>query len=189
MHEIRLVELPPDGSSAGIWKERKVRLIRTADNVRDYATRAFMEFYKAGCPTRDQFEDDIKAKVKKEMFGQDPKLVVIACNREILRNYARAKDIDAVNKTFRMLEDEGLCHIVAAVRAVYFVPEEKDLASKRIKARVLAHSIDVPADERTVYRWLKKARDLFALNRELCIYSALDDSLADLPLEGSQNNI
>lgn len=155
-----------------------MRKNRTEDSVKDYATRAFMEYFRHGSPTRSRIESEIRSRVQKELFGKDPQTVISACGREIERSKSFLEDIDAVNKTFAMLSDADMEYISTAVKAVYFVSKNRLLSCKDIKSRVLAHAMEVPADYRTVYRWLEKARSLFAVNRGLCLYS-------DMPLESS----
>lgn len=73
-------------------------------------------------------------------------------------------DIIAVARMFERLDREGRDYISKAVRAVYmFVPG--GIAPKHIAGRVLSHAMNVPADVRTVYRWLAYAKRVFS---EMC---------------------
>ena len=113
------------------------------DNVRDYATAAFREYARLGCPTPDL--------IAKE------------------RDAALAADLRAVSECLRILSSEDTGYIVEAVRAVYFVAPEAVLKKGDIGERVAAFARACPASEREVYRWLKRARVGFAALRGLRI--------------------
>lgn len=145
------------------------------DNIMDYATEAFEEYSRRGCPTREKCEGEIRLEVHRKMFGQDPKLIVASSNYVVDKMKPLLDNIDAVNRCFEELEAKDKKYIADAVRAVYFVSPCGHLNGKIIRSRVLAHSMEVYADERTVYRWLEKARDLFAIKRGLYIAKVQDD--------------
>ena len=113
------------------------------DNIRDYATAAFREYARLGSPSSvEHLERD---------------------------NAALAADLRAVKETLRILDAEGNRYIADAVRAVYFAAPSSPLLKGEISARVAAFAKEYPTCERCVYRWLKRARGLFARLRGLRI--------------------
>lgn len=150
------------------------------DNIRDYATFAFAKYFKYGCPTREEREEQIKNQVYKRFSDKDPKHVLAIAEIELRRSRGELADIEAVNKTFEMLygftsTDESVkkmnngVDVAKAVKAVYFTYGAEKLTRNTIALKVRAHAMSVPCDERTVYRWLKYARELFAVIRGLDI--------------------
>ena len=150
------------------------------DKNRDYAIMAFVKYAQCGCPTREQREEQIRQEIFNRHQNKDPKYVVSLAEIELRRQKGHLDDIDAVNRTFDMLYgytplvDGQNTHsgndIAEAVKAVYFTfrnkkINERDIISNRVKAHAMAVFVDI----RTVYRWLKYARDLFALLRGLDI--------------------
>ena len=111
------------------------------DNIRDYATAAFREYARMGCPS----------------------LELISCERDV----ALVADLRAVEECLRILSLEDREYIVDAVRAVYFASPGVPLRKGDIGARVAAFARVCPASEREVYRWLKRARVRFAAVRGL----------------------
>ena len=111
------------------------------DNIRDYATAAFREYARLGCPAVEQI------------------------SRE--RDSALVADLGAVCACLRMLCTEDKVHVVDAVRAVYFSAPDTPLKKGDIGARVAAFAREYPSSEREVYRWLKIARVRFASIRGL----------------------
>lgn len=150
------------------------------DRVRLYATAAFVEYYKLGCPTRKQYEDYLRNTVYKKLEQKDPQTIMRVADNVIFENRALLADLDAVDKTFSMLYGNipmvGInrahalkngADVAEAVKGVYFGLHRGKPATKRIHERVVAHAVSVYADPSTVYRWLAQARALFAVNRGL----------------------
>lgn len=77
------------------------------------------------------------------------------------------KDFDAVEKTLELLVHGGRRYIADAVKAVYFVDCQKPLSKHAIALRVRRFAVTMPADERTIYRWLREARQICMRIREL----------------------
>lgn len=148
------------------------------DNIRDYATSAFAKYSRFGCPTREEREQQIRNEIYKRHQNKDPKYVVTLADNEIKLKKGHLDDIEAVNKMFDMLygqspitseskETRNGIDIANAVKAVYFAFGAEKLTRRMITLRVRAYAMSVPVDERTVYRWLKYARKLFAVLRGL----------------------
>lgn len=160
------------------------------DNIRDYATSAFVKYARLGCPTRKEREEQIRCEIYKRHADKDPKCVVSLAEIELQRMRGHLDDVEAVNKTFEMLygytstnDYQGTrngVEIAEAVKGVYFTYGAEKLTRNTIALRVRAHAMSVPCDERTVYRWLKYARELFGVIRGLDIDT--DDNVSVLGL-------
>ena len=72
-----------------------------------------------------------------------------------------AAELIAVYQTLRALEYTGREETAAAVRAVYFTFPERPLKKNEITFRVRRFSGESYMDERTVYRHLRAAKELF----------------------------
>lgn len=110
------------------------------DPERDYATAAFRLWGQYGCPTP-------KEAVLLMLTGEitEPELC----------------DFEACSEVFDALKKRGRGYIIDAVRAVYLCEPEKTLGKMEISHRVTSFALTLPADERTVYRYLKIAREMF----------------------------
>ena len=113
------------------------------DSIRDYATAAFREYARLGCPTPE------------------------AISRE--RDAALAADLSAVEECLRILSLEDRQYIVDAVRAVYFAAPDVALKKGDVGKRVAVFAREYPASEVSAYRWLARARRLFAKLRGMRI--------------------
>ena len=78
------------------------------------------------------------------------------------------EDLFAVSDTLLELAATKREYIVEAVREIYMCsrkyPDHKDIA-----CRVRRYALMVPATEKTVYKWLEVARNIYALKRGLAI--------------------
>jgi len=77
------------------------------------------------------------------------------------------RDIECVEKTLTLLSNRGEANIIRAIERVYFIPPYSPLKKSDIANRVRLAAQDFPADERTIYRWLKCARVMAARYRGL----------------------
>ena len=139
------------------------------DFIRDYATGAFIRYASLGCPTREEYEEKLRRDVYNRLSLKEPRIILMKADAEIASRKPILDDIEAVEKMFAMLEANGKEYISKAVRAVYFASAVGRPSRKEIVNRVLCYARSVPIDERSVYRWLKYARELFAMLRGLTI--------------------
>lgn len=146
------------------------------DNIRDYATEAFRFYSACGRLTSEQLKqkvyDEIYTASKKEYYrsgsGQPSDATACAVMKAedaIKAMQAEFEDIIAVEKTMLQLNK----HQRKAVEIVYFTEPEKDLEKGDISDRVHKAELEIPASEDTIYRWLRKARRVFAKERGLRI--------------------
>lgn len=146
----------------------------------DYATAAFIKYSELGCPTKAEYEARIRSDIYMRFAEKTPELIVKLADKEVQRNEGVLLDIEAVNKTFDMLLNKIPLDTVDTAKAVrngsdianalsyvYFGLHREKPSNKRICARVRLYATSLPTDERTVYRWLKYGRRLFAINRGL----------------------
>lgn len=139
------------------------------DFIRDYATAAFRLYAALGKPSYDTASQRVYNKAIAKYERMNPAIAVSQAEIAVANSTPVLLDILAVNETLAMLDKGGKLYICRALQAVYFIQPNKPLRKGDISARVLRYALCVPTDERTVYRWLKEGRDLFAALRGLRI--------------------
>jgi len=112
------------------------------DFIRDYATEAFRIYALHHEPTYEEIETTI----------EDPGL---------------AADLKAVCNVITNLTEKDKTVVYQTIKNVYFVEPNRPLKKGDISQRVLRLSIEMPAAENSIYRWLCEARNLFATMRGL----------------------
>lgn len=143
------------------------------DRITDYATAAFKDYAKLGGQTSKTYADkryNFAALTAAENIGVDaPKnnvgAAIAAAERQKEENAPLLADMAAVEHTFERLKNKQ--HIIDAVKAVYMTEPFRPLSQREIGRRVINFAVNYPADVRTVYKWLKQARQLFAYYRGL----------------------
>lgn len=142
------------------------------DYLRDYCTEAFRFYAKTG--GRSAFlrsiEDDI-IKPKGSGTCKPTEAALVNKERIILEHAAELEDIEAVSKVLVYLDMCGHRDMITAIEIVYFADCWKDLERGDISTRVHEAEIMIPASEKTVYRWLRSIREMFAKERGLRIVS------------------
>lgn len=144
------------------------------DNIRDYATEAFRFYAASGRLTTEELKqkvyDMIYEQSRKEiirsgrgMHADATAYAVIAAEEAIDSMKAEFEDIIAVEKTLHLLKKAER----DAVEIVYFTDADKPLRKGDISARVVRASMEIPADVSMVYRYLQRARTIFAEERGL----------------------
>ena len=139
------------------------------DFIRAYATGAFARYEHLGRPTRAEYEAKIRQEVYTRLSLKEPRIILMKADAEVSARKPILDDIEAVQKMFDMLEENGKGYISKAVEAVYLISSDGRPSRNEIVNRVLHYANSVPIDERSVYRWLKYARELFAMFRGLTI--------------------
>ena len=154
----------------------------SVDNTREYATHAMIRYARLGCPSRAEYEERLRRSIYDRLCGKSPELITKAAENELRRKRALLEDIDAVDRMLSMLLGDipmsGIdidvaarngTDIANAVSFVYFGLCQGRPSHRRIAGRVRAYAVSLPVNERTVYRWLRYARKLFAVIRGLTI--------------------
>ena len=133
------------------------------DSVTDYAIAAFALYARYG----QRGEAELKEYIyHRELLCHDrPDLAVRRAEAAVSENTALFADIAAVEKTLSLLSRCGDPDRLKAVRAVYI--SDKGSTRKDIALRIRSVSRNIPATERTIYRWLKEARTVFVEFRGL----------------------
>lgn len=139
------------------------------DNIRDYATGAFVRYANLGYPTRDEYEERIRSEVYTRLSHLEPKIQVFRADAEISKREPILQDIDAVEKTLQLLRSSEKDYIADAVEEVYFVEPSRLPKRSEICDRVNAFCAKYHFSERSVYYYLKMARELFAMFRGLYV--------------------
>lgn len=142
------------------------------DNVRDYATAAFQYYAFLGKPHKEDLEQQYydealneykKGEIKGSGISKPTEQAVMYAEGRLRDKQAELWDILAVEKTLIQLD----CCERQAVEMVYFEHAHRAIKKGEISERVTKASLYIPADERTVYRYLRKARLIFAYERGL----------------------
>ena len=142
------------------------------DSIRDYATAAFQYYAKLGKPHKEdleqQYYDDAlseykRGEIKGTGISKPVEQAVMYAEGRLRDKQAELWDILAVEKTLAQLHKDELL----AVEMVYFECPQRAIKRGEISERVTKASLYIPIDERTVYRYLKRARMIFAFERGL----------------------
>lgn len=129
-------------------------------------------FARLGCPSYERAREIVYQQELNKRSECPPDIAVVQAERAVEKQTPTLLDILAVEETITLLEKGEKSNIVKAVKAVYFVNPQQPLRRGDISNRVRRFAITYPADERTVYRWLKEARLLCAAIRGLRISDA-----------------
>jgi len=151
------------------------------NNVKRYATAAFVRFDKLGCLTRAEYEVQIRQAVEHKFEGKNESELRRVYEIELRRAEPLLRDLDAVDCTFRILKGEiepgedlpttrNGPEIAAALSAVYFGLYREKPSQFRISDRVRSYAMRTAyADERTVWRWISRGIEIFAHVRGLVL--------------------
>ena len=143
------------------------------DYLRDYATEAFRFYARCGKPTYEEMRKSIYNAAlqssRRELqgirtgFGDPTGQAVINANAAVDEMEGQLLDILAVENALQQLRLE----IYKAVDIVYFTDAKFDLERGDIEDRVHVAELEIPASRAQIYRWLKRARVVFARERGL----------------------
>ncbi|MCB2359433.1 hypothetical protein [Clostridium estertheticum] len=143
------------------------------DYLRDYTTAAF-RFYAQNDKSAEKYkkkvyiqalEDGMIREGNKSGISKPTETAIIAAEGAVSLKIAEINDMEAVEKVIAELDVKRRRDIIQAIEYVYFSNPQKDIED--IKAKVHIAEIYIPASERSIYRWLRQARDLFAVERGL----------------------
>ena len=139
------------------------------DFTRDYVTEIFRVYAAAGMPTYESERERIYNEELTKCDCADAEAAVMRAETATDKRTPYLLDILAAEKTIELLEHGGKSVIVRAVKEIYCAYPTRPLRRGDITDRVHRFSLLCPAEERTVYRWLKEARLLCAAVRGLRI--------------------
>lgn len=148
------------------------------DHIRDYATEAF-RFYALNGKSAEKYKQKIYIEtlesIKKKEQGiksgisKPTEQAIIKAEEALVERMSEILDMEAVDKVLAEFEARHKKYINKAIEIVYFTDPDEELEFGDIKNRVAKASVEIPASERSVYTWLKQARELFAFQRKLRI--------------------
>lgn len=147
------------------------------DYLRDYATAAF-RFYARNGESADKYKERIYNEALEEIIKRETSVkdgiskpteaALMAAEAAVNEKIAEIKDMEAVE---RVLADNSFSwkhrFIVRSIEIVYFQGCDRDITKGDIQNRVTAAAQETYSSERSVYYWLREARDLFAYHRGL----------------------
>lgn len=133
------------------------------DGVTDYAVTAFALYARYDRRNEAELREYIYSR---ELLKYDrPEIAIRRAEAAVAEKNALFADIAAVEKTLTLLSRCGDPDRLKAVEAVYI--SKSGNSRRNVAMRVRAISREIPVAERTVYRWLKEARTIFAEFRGL----------------------
>ena len=146
------------------------------DHIRDYATEAFRFYARLG-KTFEQVKEEIYQEAIEKSKGTDIKtnnicspteLAMMRADKAVLEKKGELEDILAVEETLKQLAYEyNGAEIKRSIELIYFTDPNKELERNEFSNKVLYAAQEIHCDERTIYRYLGKARSIFAENRGL----------------------
>lgn len=146
-------------------------------HLRDYATNAFRLYAAEGRPTHDELRERIFQRILTEITPPEvsgggisnPTEQQIMTAQKRLDDYeAYLQDIAAVERTIGMLKDKPEGKIILnCLAAVYFKDPQEPLHRGDIHGRVVQTARELYISVETVYRMLRKAVQVFSLERGL----------------------
>jgi phosphoribosyl-ATP pyrophosphohydrolase len=150
------------------------------DYIRDYATAAF-RFYAMHDRSAEKFKERVRQEaidkveqrlsVGKTGASSPTEAAMMRAEEAINEKVAEICDLEAVEKTIAQLISKNRGYILEAIELVYFSEPHKDLYKCDIQDRVRVAAAGIPASERSIYYWLKQAREIFAFERGLRLKS------------------
>jgi hypothetical protein len=143
--------------------------MKRKDHIRDYATEAFKFYAKSGGKETyiKTLVDDIN-KSKGTGISNPTESALVSKEKIIESRAAELADIEAVEKVIIILSklSQGE-YIKKSIELVYFKDCWKDITWGIISERIINAEMSIPASRAQIYRWLGKARELFAEERGL----------------------
>lgn len=148
------------------------------DNIRDYATEAFRFYAALGKPSYEALKDAVYQYALQEERKREVHTLAGISNpvESQIRNAQLAVDelaadlldVLAVEKTLQiLLARENGREILTCLDTVYFTEPLREIRRGEIQERVIFAAMLVPTSEPTVYRHLRLARTVFAVERGL----------------------
>lgn len=142
------------------------------DHIRDYATEAFRFYARWG--DKETYVKYLVADLQRQKGTGlcSPTEAALMHKEQVMReHYAEIADLDAVGTALKILDRD----VRQAVEMVYFFKPYEDLEWGDIKDRVHYAELHMPASESSIYRWLAKARRVFAEERGLRVNRKKND--------------
>ena len=151
------------------------------DYLRGYAITAFRFYARNGKDAEEykkKIHDDAIAMIKRREIrtkgsgGSPIESILIEAENIMNSRVAEIRDMEAVEATLKQLEaGRGSLGrwIVQAIEIIYFKEPYKELLKGQLEERTHVAELTIPASKISIYRGLKKARDIFSMERGLRI--------------------
>lgn len=146
------------------------------DYLRDYATAAF-RFYAKNGMSAEKYKEKIYNEALEEIkkgevsvkngISKPTEDALMAAEKAVNEKIAEIQDMEAVEKVIAELKGTRKPYAVKAIELVYFKENDKEFSIGDIQNRVASAGMEIGASERSVYYWLKEARELFSYHRGL----------------------
>ena len=144
-------------------------------HYRDYATDAFrfLGAQKSSKAYRERIYNEmlrfqqLKESSVETGISAPTEAAVMRAEQAIVDAAAAIADLEAAEFALEAVRQQRGQAAEKAVRAVYMIMPEVELERGEIEYRVIAASMYLCADRRTIYRWLALARRMFAEKRGL----------------------
>jgi magnesium-transporting ATPase (P-type) len=146
------------------------------DYLRDYATAAF-RFYAQNGKSAEKYKNKIYNEALEEMnkrevgvkdgISKPTEAALMAAAKAVDEKIAEIKDMEAVERVIAEFKSSWKSYMTHVIEIVYFKDADKEMSIGDIQNRVVSASLEIGASERSVYYWLKEARELFAYHRGL----------------------
>lgn len=147
------------------------------DHIRDYATEAFRFYAKTNMSAIEYKEmirvEAISTIAKREgtgtSGGSPTEALLIYGEKVVEEKVSEIEDLESVEKTLKEFSTShvGITTIIPLIKTVYFTEASRDIKKGEIRDRVIRSCSELNISESTAYRYLRKARLLFAHNRKL----------------------
>ena len=144
------------------------------DRYTEYATAAFRDYAASRLTAAERaeqlYEQNIKNAAEHIGIGAPKNNVgaAISYAEEAKADYAAyIADMEAVEKTLDYLKSHNKQYIIFALKNIYMTDPKSRITPRIIGQRVRWVATKSYCDTRTVYKWLKQARRLFAEFRGL----------------------
>ena len=136
------------------------------DHIRAYCIAAFRFYKQVGGAEKYKQKIYDEAMLtqnggKGSGISNPTEAMIIRAEKAVEDKIAEWSDLEAVEDTLTELRIDFKFEAIKAIEQVYFADDED------IQGKVHTASLYIPASERQVYRWLGKAREIFAENRGL----------------------
>lgn len=139
------------------------------DYLRDYSTEAFRFYAREGSLEKYKqklLKEIASSKDKGSGISKPTEAQMIKKEKILEDKKASIKDMQAVEDTISSFKLSNP-FTYRTIEEVYFIRPNEDLYKGYIQDRVIAASINLNSDIRTIYSHLRKARLLFCINRGL----------------------
>jgi hypothetical protein len=140
--------------------------------LRDYATEAFRYYARCGCPSYEEAKKAIydyaleasrRDLIRVKGITKPTEHAIINAQAAVDQLIGQLEDIKAVEQSLAIMRPEWM----RAVELVYFTDADAELDRGDIENRVIMAELAIPASRRAIYRWLRSARIVFAVERGL----------------------